>query len=252
MHEAQMHSANSFITLTYSDEFLPGMAKTDFRYPGDLDYGDFQSFAHRLRKKVHSFRHFTCGEYGERSWRPHFHSCIFGIGFDDRTYWRMSDSGFAVYRSKLLESVWGLGLCEVGDVSFDSAAYVARYVMKKVTGDNADSHYSRVSPHTGELFRLTPEFVHMSLKPGIGATWFDKFQGDVLHRDSVVVNGIETRVPRYYDKLFFREHPTAEDLVKRVRLERAAACAFDSTPDRLRVREVVSLAKCKSLVRNLE
>ncbi|QCQ85044.1 replication initiator protein [Blackfly microvirus SF02] len=251
LHEAQMHRANSFITLTYSDEFLPGHAPHDFRYPGDLDYRDFQAFAHRLRKKVGSFRHYTCGEYGERSWRPHFHACIFGIGFADREYWRKSDSGFPVYRSKLLESTWGLGLCELGDVSFESAAYVARYCMKKVTGVNADSHYAKLSPVTGEIFQLTPEFVHMSLKPGIGATWFDKYQGDVLHRDAVVVDGVETRIPRYYDKRFFAAHPTAEDLVKRVRVERALAVASDNTPDRLRVREIVSLAKTRSLVRSL-
>ena len=66
----------------------------------------------------------------------------------------------------------------VGDVSFQSAGYVARYSLKKVNGDLAAAHYRRVDPDTGEVFDLVPEFAHMSLKPGIGASWFDRFYGD--------------------------------------------------------------------------
>ena len=89
-------------------------------------------------------------------------------------------SGATLYRSDTLESLWTYGFSSIGDVTFESAAYVARYVMKKVTGDAAESHYTVVDPETGEITVRTPEFNKMSLRPGIGAGWFDKYSSTCL------------------------------------------------------------------------
>lgn len=247
-----MHKRSLFATLTYADEHLPGARPDDFRYPGDLDYRDFQLFAKRLRKAKGPFRHYTCGEYGERYWRPHFHSILFGVDFPDAYYWRMSSSGFRLYRSPALEKLWPYGQCEVGEVTFDSAAYVARYCMKKVTGEDAERHYQAVSEQTGEVYSLTPEFVHMSLKPGIGATWFEKYQSDVFPHDRVVVNGVECRVPRYYDILLARKDAAAIIPHKIARMDNALRFADNNTPERLAARERVLKAQLSTKVRNVE
>jgi len=207
MHETAMHDASSFVTLTYDDNHLP----TD----NSLSYRDFQLFMKRLRAKVGSVRFYMCGEYGEQFSRPHFHACIFGFGFPDRVAFSRSSSGCMVYRSPLLESLWSFGYSSLGDVTFESAAYVARYVMKKVTGRLAASHYEYVSPITGEIISRTPEFCRMSLKPGIGANWFKKFTTDVTTTDSVVLRGgMQSKPPRYYDKLLANLNPEEHEYLE--------------------------------------
>lgn len=249
LHESQMHEFNSFVTLTYDNDHLPKN--------GSLDYRDFQLFNKRCRFHLGPYRFFMCGEYGDRTFRPHYHACLFGLDFPDRKYWRMSDSGFKLYRSSILESLWGNGACEIGDVSFDSAAYVARYCMKKITGDRAKSHYERLDFVTGEIISLVPEFMHCSnggnsksvWKGGIGRQWFDKFKDEVFPLDRVVVNGAEAKPPRYYDKML-----SEEDFawIKKCRLEKAYLRLDDCTPARLAVREKVTEARLSFKIRPLE
>lgn len=249
MHESRMHAENSFVTLTYNNESLPKNKSLDYRH--------WQLFAKKLRFHRGPFRFFMCGEYGDLNRRPHFHACLFGMDFPDRKYWRMSDSGFRLYRSAILDSLWGNGNCEIGDVSFDSAAYVARYCMKKITGDKAKSHYEQLDLDTGEITWLTPEFCHASnggnskstWKGGIGRGFFDKFKDEMYPLDRVIVNGQEARPPRYYDSML-----SEEDLlwIKKCRIDKAALRLDDCTPERLRVREIVTRARLDFKVRPLE
>ena len=96
-------------------------------------------------------RSFYCGEYGELFGRPHYHACLFGYRPADCRVWsRRGD--YDVYRSVELETLWTEGLSEVGSLTFDSAAYVARYVLKKVRGEAAMDHYLAVDAETGEVF----------------------------------------------------------------------------------------------------
>lgn len=191
-----------------------------------------------------------CGEYGERTFRPHFHALLFGADFYDRQVWRNSGSGFPLYRSKLLEGLWTQGNSEIGEVTFESAAYVARYVVKKVTGEAAKRHYQRVDPDTGEIVEVLPEFTRMSLKPGIGRKWIEKFYTDVYPEDGVLVNGMKCKPPRYYDGVFdyFRQI----DDVEFNRFERALLTKEDSSPERLAVREKVVRARLDFKRRDLE
>lgn len=238
VHESQMHAYNSFVTLTYREEELGNPS---------LVYRDFQLFAKRLRRKMGPFRFYMCGEYGEQYRRPHFHACLFGVFFADRVLFRRLPSGFDVYTSSVLESLWPHGFSSIGDVTFESAAYVARYIVKKVTGSRALDHY--VSPD-GEV--LCPEFTRMSLKPGIGSTWFEKYSKEVYPRDYVVVRGMKCKPPRYYDELMREAKPVVMDFVDLDRYVKAGNVSEDTTPERLRVREQVAEARLRLKQRNLE
>ena len=110
---------------------------------------------------------------------------LFNLDFPDKVEWA-TRGDFPVWRSPVLESLWTHGRTEIGSVTFESSAYVARYITKKVTGDAAAAHYRSVDSRTGEYIDRDPEYSTMSLRPGIGAGWYEKFKGDVYpsdHRD---------------------------------------------------------------------
>lgn len=245
MHEAQMHSASCFITLTYDDAHFSSLNYS-------LNYAHFQAFIRRVRKKVGKCRFYMCGEYGSLNSRPHFHSCIFGLDFPDKVLFRRLDSGCRIYRSPLLESLWTFGYSSIGDVTFESAAYVARYICKKVTGDLAATHYMRVDPISGEIFNISPEFCHMSLKPGIGRAWFDRYLADVFPHDRVIVRGKSVGVPKYYKQLLKLRDPFLSDDLDFDRVKNAEKFVDDCTEARLLARETVHRARLTFLKRGLE
>lgn len=238
VHESQMHEHSVFITLTYDDTHLVDPS---------LRYSDFQKFLKRLRKRFSSerqrIRYFCAGEYGEETQRPHFHALLFGCWFADRKLYRTLASGARLYTSDVLSNLWPFGFSSIGDVTFESAAYVARYVMKKVTGDMADEHYKMVDLETGEFIWRQPEFCHMSLKPGIGATWFEKFGSEVTDGDYVVIRGTKMRPPKYYDRKFDESNAFDAEYRDFVRQERALRRAADNSRERLVVREVCAKAR---------
>ncbi|QXP07883.1 MAG: replication initiator protein [Arizlama microvirus] len=246
VHEAQMHQDNCFITLTYNDENLPPLAS--------LQLDDYQRFMKRLRKKYGSkIRFFHCGEYGEKYGRPHYHAILFNHDFDDKYHWRTTDQGHRCYRSPSLEKLWPYGNCEIGDVTFESAAYVARYIMKKVTGSAAEHHYCVGHTEYGELLYKKPEYVTMSRRPGIGSSWFQKYHTDVYPDDFVVIrNDLKTRPPKYYDKLLSVLDGHLHDDIKYSRELSSEKFLDNNTPERLHVREQCQQARLKLLVRNLE
>lgn len=248
LHEASLYDQNSFITLTYDSANVP--------YGGSLNYSDFQKFMKRLRKRASTnVRFYVGGEYGEVNQRPHFHACLFGYDFPDKVYYKKTSSGEKIYTSALLESLWPFGLCSVGNVTFDSAAYIARYCVSKVTGDLAQSHYESVTDD-GEIIQRVPEFNHMSLKPGIGRPWLDKYLTDVYPRDYVVVNGVKTKPPAYYDKIFEKLNPDDFDEIRIKReFDMAQMVRLDAKefwPDRMNVKKQVKLAQTSNLKRDFE
>lgn len=248
-----MHEVSSFVTLTFSDEYLP----EDY----SINVRDVQLFMKRLRKALgHSrVRFFACGEYGDAGGRPHYHLLLFGFDFPDKTLWRRTGSGELTFRSAFLEKVWPFGHCEIGAVTSQSINYVARYILKKVNGAASEDHYYRVHPITGELCKVNPEFITMSNKPGIGSSWFDRFSSDAFPSDFVVIDGVKRPVPRYYMKRLIAtqgdEKGTApSDRVQAKRLQRAAnpRSKSNNTPDRLAVREESATLKVARLKRELE
>lgn len=236
-----MHAENSYITLTYNEENLPAN--------GSLDVTDWQKFMKRLRKKRPPIRYFHCGEYGDVDNRPHFHACLFGYQFKDLKLWKKNKNGDNVYRSAELEEVWTnpdtgipMGFATVGAVSFQSAAYVARYIMKKINGERAADHY----------MGRKPEYVTMSRRDGLGKSWIEKYWKDVYPHDYVVTgDGRKRRTPSYYDSWYEEKHPAEFLELKKRRKLAGQVHADDNTPARLAVREKVQEAKIKLLKREL-
>lgn len=245
MHEAQMHTQNCFITLTYDDDHLPS--------DRSLHYRDFQLFIKRLRKRYpgRRIRYYMAGEYGENFGRPHWHACIFGLDFDDKKLWKRTAANSILYRSQDLELLWPFGYSSIGDVTFESAAYVARYIMKKVTGKNAEEHYTEIDPESGEITIRKPEFTKMSLKPGIGYEWYKQYTSDVYPHDYVVIRGKKVKPPKYYDKKYKIDNPYEFDELLYFREKAAKLNYEDNTPERLLVKEQVAKAKLQKLKRNL-
>lgn len=237
---------SSFLTLTYSEENLPE--------DGSLNPDDHTEFVNKLRlhlwrkKPRRKFRYYMCGEYGEQLSRPHFHYLIFGYDFPDKTFWK-EHRGSIYYRSEELEKLWPYGHSTIGHVTVESAAYCARYVLKKWTGEKAVPHY--VNEH-GVM--LHPEFCRMSRRPGIGAAWFKKYGvTDVYDSgDFVVINGKKYSTPRYYDSLL--ESLDVERLleIKSDRSNRAEEHADNNTRERLETREQVQKLRAKHLHRGYE
>lgn len=241
LHEASLHKRNSFVTLTYAEDKLP--------YRNNLDYTEFQRFMKRLRKHTgpNRVRFYMCGEYGEQTGRPHFHACLFGTDFDDKEYYAKSPSGEKLFTSPTLEKLWGNGFAPIGAITFESAAYVARYVVQKVTGHNARAHYTRVD-NEGK-YTLRPEFNKMSLKPGIGAGWLQKYTADVYPHDYVVIRGKEMKPPKYYDQQYEKQEPDKFEQIKWNREKKGLELRPDNTNERLAVKQEVQQARLNQLKR---
>ena len=245
VHEASLWERNCFITLTYDEGHLPD--------DGSLNKKHFQDFMKRLRSRFSGqrIRFYHCGEYGEKFGRPHYHACLFGFDFADKVLFSESD-GTRLYESASLSDIWGHGFCSIGDVTFESAAYVARYILKKITGDRAIEHYMACDARTGEIVVMQPEYTTMSRRPGIGRGWFDKFGDETYRDDFVVLRGRKMKPTRFYDGIYEAENPEGFAAVKRSRILYAREHSDDSTPERLRVREVCAEARLSRLVRSFE
>lgn len=266
VHEAQLHEDNCFITLTFNEESLVQrrpeigpVSKPEERKPGhtmSLDKAEFPKFMKRLRKHFgkagKNVRFFHCGEYGDLYHRPHYHAILFGIDFPDKVFGGMRN-GLPLYRSPTLEKLWPYGYSSIGSVTFESAAYVARYVMKKATGLDALDNYYEPDDETGELIQtLEAEYTTMSRRPGIAANWFEKYHSDVYPSDFITHNGKKFRSPKYYDKLLERMDSFTLEDIKFDRKEAALKHVENQTPERLAVREKVQRHKLNKLPRNLD
>lgn len=236
------------LTLTYDPEHLPeGMT---------LVHRDFQLFMKRFREQISPLRvgFFMCGEYGEENSRPHYHVCIFGFDAPDRKYHRTSKAGFKCYTSEFFKKLWKNGEVYVGDVSFESAAYVARYVVKKVGSDGAKREI--FNPETGEIFTREHEYGEMSRNPAIGKRWFEKYATDVFPHDRVITKGVKNPTPRYYDKLLADMNPLYLEEMRSKRRD-AGWKRWQEMADRegvfwerYEVHEAVKLAAVKQLKRS--
>lgn len=247
MKEKEYHEDSSFLTLTYrDDDMLYGLSGGTL-YPRHLE-----TFWKRLRKKVMKdygkhIRYFACGEYGDTTNRPHYHAIVFGFDPKDKELYS-TEMGNPLYSSNYLDSIWKLGDVRIGDVTFESAAYVARYIMKKHLGNDSDYY---------EKNGIEPEFVRMSRgskklgTKGLGYQFLQDYFSDVYNHDSVVIRGLAVRPPRYYDKQLQKINP---ELLMEFKLKRELQSELNSensTPERLKVRRRIKLAQIRSLKRKL-
>ncbi len=260
VHEASMSSnnnGNSFITLTYDQDHLP--------HDMSLKKKHYQDFMKRLRKhNDQKIKYYHAGEYGTRCrhgfdleqqncplcnlGRPHYHACLFNKSFPDKEPYAQN-YGTTRYTSQELSKLWTHGFVDVGQLEFQSAAYVARYIMKKITGEPAKEHYENIS-EDGEIHTLEPEYSTMS--NGIGRTWYEQYKGDVYPSDEVPIpgTGVVKKAPRYYDKMLENEHPEMLEEVKANREKFRLLHQEEYSTERLMSKYRVKKAQITNLSRN--
>lgn len=242
-HEASLWDSNLFLTLDYAPEFLPESLS--------LEYRDFQLFMKRLRKELSGvseapngqrpIRFFVAGEYGEKYGRPHWHAILFNVDFKDKV--RFFNGTF---RSTMAEDFWGRGQVVIGDVTAQSAAYVAGYTQSKVYGRAAEDHYEDVvDTRTGEVTRRRSEFCVMSRRPGIGAWWYEKFARDLFPGDYAIQDGKKFKVPMYYWRKFQSDGDpsTVEDISEARFLRAMEVDRVENSERRRGEREEYALAR---------
>ena len=257
MLELEYHKSSYFVTLTYDDAHVP------IHYYADPETGealpsmslvkrDFQLFMKRLRKKFgEGIRFFASGEYGSETFRPHYHAIVFGLELNDLVPYKRSAQGFQYFNSASLQEVWPNGFAVVAPVTWETCAYTARYVMKKLTGPEAEFY---------ENFNIVPEFSLMSRKPGIARQYYEDHP-DLYEHEFINIStekgGRKFRPPKYYDKLFDVDCPEESARLKAVRQKMAAEAQKAklqkttlSYLDQLAVEERNQLARIKSLKRS--
>lgn len=223
MLESMEYDENCFITLTYNENNIPVVEDVN-PVTGELQKfktlvkEDFQKFMKRLRKELSKddlkIRFFAAGEYGEHTKRPHYHAIIFGWKPSDLTPLSRNLLGNTLYKSDFLDRVWQKGNCVVGDVTYESCSYVARYCTKKV---------DVIKNNNFGKMKILPEFTLMSRKPGIGLNWFNKnsvcyaiFTNNYIKTK----NGSQTITPnRYFDSQLEKLDPEKFKEIKEKRKE---------------------------------
>lgn len=233
MMELQYHNESHFVTLTYDNDHIPkneiiDMDTGEMNYNATLVKKDLQDFMKRLRRayeysgKENQLRFFACGEYGSQTMRPHFHLILFGLELDndDLSLYKRNFNGDNLYNSKLIEKCWKNGFSVVADVTWETCAYVARYIMKKHLGKDSDFY---------DRFGIEPEFTLMSRRPGIARQYYEDHKEDLFTQDFVALPTKEgsrkVYPPPYFEKLFEEDFPE-QDVCERK--ERRMQAAVDS------------------------
>lgn len=216
--ESQDYKSNMFITFTYDDNHLH---YNELGYPV-LYKKDMQDFFKRLRqylarRSLPNVRYFCAGEYGENSFRPHYHAIIFGLDLPDLKVYKV-DKGTVYYNSEILQELWqNKGFCVIGKVCAETVAYTARYSLKKlefpsklIAENNLSEKVNSLSDK--EYFyslivteRVPKPFLIMSRRPGIARNYYDRNKELIYEND--YVPGSKIKHIRYFDKLFEEENP---------------------------------------------
>lgn len=230
MLELLDHDSSYFVTLTYDDMHLPvheycNEETGEVGVSASLDKDDFQRFMKRLRK-AHikkygddaKLRYFCAGEYGSSTHRPHYHAIIFGLQLDDLKFYKRNSypENYDLYSSEWLSRIWKNGYVVVGKVNWDTCAYTARYIVKKIYG-NASEVY--------EKYNFEPEFTLMSRRPGIARSYFDENKESIkdcmCRGDTIPVSDGSrvrpARTPKYFERIFELEEPELMEDLKETR-----------------------------------
>lgn len=229
---------NWFVTLTYAPDhtddlrsFVDGNTLS-LHQPEEGKTDHLQMFNNAVRQKWkrhyshQGIRFYSCGEYGDLNARPHYHELLFNLPIDpdDLEYLFTNKFGNKYYNHKLLQEAWSdKGFVVISEANWQNAAYTARYILKKQTGDGA-AMYSAAG--------IKPPFTRMSLKPGIGIagykgldTYFKRDpEGHLIFHDQIYLPAEEgvsptARPPRYFDRLFERDEPELMDVIRAHREE---------------------------------
>ena len=191
MLERSTSTTASFLTLTYNNENLPQEfhnEKTGQIYAeNSLNPAHAKTFIQNLRKhqqrhKGEKIRYYLCGEYGDKTHRPHYHIALFNyppcIG-KGATYHGKRYMPCTCPNCSTLTKLWGKGHIYLGKLEQQSAQYICGYVVKKLTQDDTDRNTEQ-RKKTGTLLNgRHPEFARMSNRNGIGYEYAKQFGQDI-------------------------------------------------------------------------
>lgn len=232
--EAKKYKENQcwFLTLTYNNENLPTKTVKNEK-TGEIKTGmtlnkkELSDFMKKLRRHYEyhynhtGIRFYGAGEYGEKNGRPHYHICLFNMPiFTKLKEYKTNELGQMIWLNEEIEKIWGKGFITLGRICWETAAYTARYMLKKQKGPNAEWWYKSQAKE--------PEFTIMSRKPGIAREYYEKNKSKIYENDEVPIlrgsKAIMVRPPAYYDSLYdIENHDEMEEikLNRRIRAEQA-------------------------------
>lgn len=219
--EMQDHDQTWFVTLTYDDETVPVSYYVDdstgeYFKSATLRKRHFQLFMKRLRRNTgQKIRFFACGEYGDRTARPHYHAILFGLDLplSDLRPYKRNDLGQMMYNSCIIDEAWNNecfdrpedtvhGFCVVAPATYETISYTCRYVLKKAYGNDRLFY---------EKHGIEPVFTLMSRKPGLGRRWFEEHEEELFNFSGVYIptaDGSKKILPgRYFKNLYSLDYP---------------------------------------------
>lgn len=216
--EMEDHSHTTFLTLTYDDAHLPrtwdiNKATGECTPVATLVPRDLQLFLKKLRFHADNhIRFFACGEYGSRTFRPHYHLIIFGLHCQDAEPQSRSEIGNQYYTSDFISRLWTdqygdpLGYHILAPATWKTCAYTARYILKKQTDQNSRQWYKDHG--------LEPPFMRCSRSPGIGAHYLERHP-DCMQFTQISSGDIDGArsfcPPAYFKRKFKEQDPVSAD-----------------------------------------
>lgn len=245
-----------FLTVTYSDEYLPQATKVNTE-TGEIHRGislrkeDMQNFVKRLRYhyKGCKIKYISAGEYGGQTLRPHYHYIFFGLPLEQEQFKKvgMSPLNQPYWMLQKLTNIWGMGHITIGRVTWESAAYVARYTLKKVKGKDKLWY---------NMQGMDEEFTTKS--QGIGKGYFEMYKNKIYKTDSIpIVNknsGANVKPPKSFDRILREIDTDLYDQIKEQRKETSITNEIllnrqtDLTPEE---RRRISEARMESVMKDI-
>ena len=233
--EAKLYKQNYFVTLTYDTKYLPLKDHTETTdgkiyepiYEKEIDWSRGTLEPEHFTKFMHDFRQYMqrkyntdgirfmgCGEYGDKGERPHYHIILLNCPLPaDSFHTPRVKEGNIYYQNKIIEKCWKYGISNISECSWNTIAYVARYVTKKITGKESDDHYA--------IMGQNKEFFRVSRMPGIGKPYYDLHKHEIYKIDAITIKNAEgvisCKPPKYFDSLYEKEHPAEWEKIKRKR-----------------------------------
>lgn len=211
--ELSRWDSSLFITATYDEENLPGN--------NSLKKKDIQDFIKRCKKyfrssKQNPIRQTYCGEYGEKTKRPHYHVILYNADFKDKKKHYISPQGHQVYTSETLTRLWGKGNVEFGYATPASIAYLYKYILKRKT--RKEKKQPLVIERDGITYEVEHEFIESSRNPGIGA---HMRSSKSIKKGYLTVDGVRKSLPKYYLEHIKKTDPRLYEQIKDLRFDHA-------------------------------
>lgn len=226
--ESKTHAKNCFITLTYAPEHLPSNGRHM-----TLRKKHIQDFIKRLRYHAGTeISYFCAGEYGSRTFRPHYHLIVHGWEPEDLKLHSFSKTNNKMFSSKQVEKIWGMGFASIEELNYKTACYTARYCQKKNGIGKIKREYTgefypeeKTDERNGQTFIQNrnvlktsqfdkygreKEFIVMSKKPAIGLRYWEENKEKIKRNMGIFINingqVILKPIPRYFKKIWEKEN----------------------------------------------